>query len=372
MGSPERILLTSDTVGGVWTFAVDLTRGLLRRGKQVALATMGAALRPSQRAELERTPGITVFESVYKLEWMNEPWEDVARAGEWLLGLERRFAPDVIHLNQYAHGALPFRAPRVITGHSCVLSWWNGVHRQEAPAEWDRYRAEVTRGLRGAALVTAPTEAMLAALERHYGALPHKAVVPNGREWANARSVRKHPWIFTSGRLWDDAKNLAALEAIAPELPWPVFVAGDHRHPDGGVRPCAGCRFLGTQAARQMAWWMDRASIYALPARYEPFGLSILEAALAGCALVLGDIASLREVWGNSARFVPPDDRAALHRELRSLIDDPEIRLEIARDCRHRALQFSASRMVDGYLSAYANVARPSAGQALRHSQIRD
>ncbi len=32
-----------------------------------------------------------------------------------------------------------------------------------------------------------------------------------------------------------------------------------------------------------------------LPARYEPFGLSVLEAALSGCALVLGDIPSLRE-----------------------------------------------------------------------------
>ena len=66
----------------------------------------------------------------------------------------------------------------------------------------------------------------------------------------------------------------------------------------------------------QMARVVSRApSIYALPARYEPFGLSVLEAALSGCALVLGDIPSLREIWDGAALFVDPDDarRAAKH-----------------------------------------------------------
>jgi hypothetical protein len=47
-----------------------------------------------------------------------------------------------------------------------------------------------------------------------------------------------------------------------------------------------------------------------LPARYEPFGLSVLEAALSGCALVPGDIASLRGNWDGVAEFVCPDDAA--------------------------------------------------------------
>ena len=57
-----------------------------------------------------------------------------------------------------------------------------------------------------------------------------------------------------------------------------------------------------------------RAAIYALPAHYEPFGLSILEAAMSGCALVLGDIPSLREIWGDAAVFVHPDNRDAVAR----------------------------------------------------------
>src|SRR5690625_7216151 len=48
--------------------------------------------------------------------------------------------------------------------------------------------------------------------------------------------------------------------------------------------------------------WLRQASVFVMPSRYEPFGLSVLEAALSGCALILSDIqigrASCREsVW---------------------------------------------------------------------------
>ena len=48
--------------------------------------------------------------------------------------------------------------------------------------------------------------------------------------------------------------------------------------------------FAGQLTTAEVRNVINTASIYALPARYEPFGLSILEAALSGCALVLGDI----------------------------------------------------------------------------------
>src|SRR5690606_11601693 len=101
------------------------------------------------------------------------------RAGDWLLSLEREVRPDILHLNHYAHGDLPWRAPVLMVGHSCVLSWWQAVHREPAPAEWERYRNRVGDGLQGAALVVAPTHAMLAELDRHYGPLRASGVIAN-------------------------------------------------------------------------------------------------------------------------------------------------------------------------------------------------
>lgn len=113
---------------------------------------------------------------------------------------------------------------------------------------------------------------------------------------------------------------------------------------------------LGLLSTEELASWYAYAAIYALPARYEPFGLSVLEAALSGCALVLGDIASLREIWGDSAMFVPPDDGNAIAYAINTLIKDSSLRTAFAAKVRTRALEFTPQRMVAGYLEAYQDL----------------
>jgi glycogen(starch) synthase len=202
-------------------------------------------------------------------------------------------------------------------------------------------------------LVLAPTRAMLSVLERHYGRFSRSRVVPNGRDPRLFRPGVKAPFIFAMGRLWDEAKNVAMLDKVAPSLTWPVYIAGEDRNPTGGQVRYRAVRSLGGLGAPAVARWLARAAIYALPARYEPFGLSILEAGLAGCALVLGDIPSLREVWDDAAIFVPPDDADALAVILQALTQDTARRVEFATRARARALQLTPQRMLAGYLSVY-------------------
>ncbi|MFY0528349.1 glycosyltransferase family 4 protein [Archangium gephyra] len=339
-----------------------LCQALAEDGVRVELATLGAPLSPAQWVEARAVPGLTIHESSYQLEWMDEPWEDVRASGEWLLGLEARLAPDIIHLNGYCHGALPWRAPVLMVAHSCVLSWWEAVKGESAPGRYARYQQEVARGLRAAARVVAPSEAMLAAAERHYGPFRSTSVIANARRAESFLPGPKEPFVLAAGRLWDEAKNLAALDAVAPRLPFPVRVAGETQHPGGGSDARAHqVQPLGRLTPEELAGWMARAALYALPARYEPFGLSVLEAALAGCALVLGDIPSLREVWGDAARFVHPDDGDGLARTLTELMAEPAERERLAARARARALTFTPRRMAEAYLELYAALrARPS------------
>jgi glycosyltransferase involved in cell wall biosynthesis len=109
-----------------------------------------------------------------------------------------------------------------------------------------------------------------------------------------------------------------------------------------------------------MQSWYSRASIYALPAKYEPFGLSVLEAALSGCVLTLGDIPSLRENWDGAAIFVQPDDHDALRRALQILISDDETRFEFSVRAHTRALDFTPERMASRYLELYHTCAQSS------------
>lgn len=357
--APARVLLTADTVGGVWTYALELATQLAAQGTQVHLATMGAPVSAQQRLQARRVTGLQLHESGYRLEWMPDPWRDVEQASAWLLRLERTLRPEVVHLNQFAFGALPFEAPALLVAHSCVLSWWRAVHGTAAPPAWDRYRDTVAAGLSGAACVAAPTRAMADTLARNYAAGIRAVVLPNGRDAAGFAPAAKRPVILAAGRLWDEAKNLAALEAVAPCLPWPVQVAGATTGPDGRERHPRAVRALGVLAPPVLAREMARAAIYALPARYEPFGLSVLEAALSGCALVLGDLPSLRETWGPAALYVPPDDRRALREVLRALCADTPQRERLAAAAMARARRFSATRMAQATLSAYAGLRAP-------------
>jgi glycogen(starch) synthase len=319
---------------------------------------MGPPPSKSQRADAASVAGLDLYESPCALEWMDNPWSDVDAASARLLELERELRPDVIHLNGYSHAAIPWRAPILVVGHSCVLSWWRAVHGDDAPARTGEYAARVAAGLRAADLVVAPTNAMLAMLRHHYGFSAPSRVISNGREGgdAAARLAHKEPMVLTAGRLWDQAKNISAVVAAAAHVEWPVYVAGEPRSP-AGLNPCLdGVHCLGRLPPRELEAWMNRAAIYALPARYEPFGLSVLEAALAECALVLGDIESLRETWDGAAWFVRPDDSQALTGAIRTLAGDRERREDLARRAHARARLLTPERMADAYHHAYADL----------------
>jgi glycosyltransferase involved in cell wall biosynthesis len=351
-----KVLLTADTVGGVWSHTLELARALHERGLGVVVAAMGGLPTDTQRSDARSVRGLTLHAAPFRLPWMEEPWDDVARAGDWLLELAAASGCDLAHLSEPVFAALPWPVPTVAVGHSCVLSWFEAVRGEDAPVEWDRYRRAMATGLRAAGAVVAPSRAMLGALQRHYG-VRGGTVVANGRSPGRFAPGAKQPVVLTAGRLWDPAKNVALLAEVAPHLPWPVYAAGEARSPDGGDAPAAGAvHHLGALGQDAMAEQLARAAVYALPARYEPFGQTVLEAALAGCALVLGDIPSLRELWDGVALFVPPDDAAALRTALESLIRDPSLRGGLAMNARRRALARSPEQMARGYLRVYGRV----------------
>jgi glycosyltransferase involved in cell wall biosynthesis len=371
-----KILISTDTVGGVLTYTTDLAAALGTGGDEVVVATMGPRLRRAQREALPER----VHESDFRLEWMEDPWAEVAAAGEWLLRLEEDEQPDVVHLCSFAHGALPFEAPKVLVAHSDVLSWWRAVHGTEAPASWNRYREETSAGLEGADAVVAPTAAMLEELQRDHTLNPERTrIIPNGSPTpppSRATPSELHqilhqverkfdavreggPFVVGSGRFWDAAKNLAALDAAAAGLSWPVVVAGDLGE---GPEPRHTCS-TGVLDSAALAALRRQARIYAAPAVYEPFGLGILEAAGDRCALVLGDIPSLRELWEDAAIFVDPRDPLALHEVLACLIDAPKVRADLAGRAQARAAGYSIERTARAYRSLYETLRNREAGR---------
>lgn len=351
-----KVLMTADAVGGVWTYALELARALRKYDVEIVLAVMGPPPSEEQRHVVESLSNVQLVDRDYRLEWMESPWRDVAKAGEWLRELADRHRVDLVHVNGYAHAALDWHVPVLVVAHSCVCTWWEAVHGVPAPAEWDAYRDHIVAGLAAADMVIAPTAAFLRDLQRLHGRVARTRVIRNALPAPQMEVVSRDRIVFACGRAWDEAKNLTCLDDAAAELPCDVFVAGDWRGPDGRQRRFKSLHTLGTLPLPSVHSWMARAAIFAHPAVYEPFGLAVLEAAQRGCALVLSDVPTLRELWEGAAVFADGRNAQSFRKQLRSLLDDVERRESLAEAARERATGFRSDTMAQAYWQAYGEL----------------
>lgn len=353
-GRPGRILMTTTGQHAAWSHAVDLAGALGRCGLEVSLATLAQPPSNAQLEEALRHPNLQVYPSRFGASWSDDSWDEFERASEWLLRLEEHVEPDVVHLHAYPFGALRFQAPVVLEGHDCPVCRWHALRGDAASLPWERYRRAVTEALARSRMVVAPTGAALQELASLFGHLPPSRVIPLGRSPRRLQPLEKENLVLSAGCFGDEARDLGTLEGVAREIAWPVAVLVDGEVDEArSERPV---RLLENRSAERLASWYGRASIFALPCRYEPVGLSVLEAALAGCALVLGDVPALRELWQGAALFVDPADPADLKRALDLLISEPKGRRGLGQRARARALLLSPERRAASFLEAYAQV----------------
>ena len=353
---PHRVLMTADTLGGVWTYAIDLCRGLANYGVQVVVLSMGRFPDDHQSREASRLSNLTLVPTEYRLEWMRGCEADLARSGELLLALEQEFQPDIVHLNTYWHAALMLASPVLLAAHSCVPSWWAACRGTELPEEWSSYRSMVRKSVELSDILVASNAAYLREFQRLHGMAPRWRLIRNGRDPGAYRRGPKRTLVLAAGRVWDEAKNIRLLCEAAHGLSLPILVAGDATGPNGEAAPAKNVTLLGRLSPAELAKWMACAAIFVAPARYETSGLTVLEAAFSGCALVLGDIPILRELWDGAALFVNPSDPDELRSVLIDLSNQPSRSGELGAKAYARASHYSLARMARFYYQTYCSL----------------
>ena len=348
-----RLFATADSVGGVWSYALDLARELAPRGVRTTLAVLGPPPDAAQRAEAAAVAGLALIETGLSPEWLADSPDAVEAAGAALAATAREAGAEVVQLNGPALAAgARFAAPVLGVCHSCVATWWEAVRGGPLPSDL-AWRAALTgRGMAAADALVAPSAAFAEATARAYGVRP--AAVRNGRRPLPAAPPAPDAparFALTAGRLWDEGKNVVALDGAAARLGLPVLAAGPLAGPNGAAATLQHARALGRLAPDVLAGWLAHRPVFVSAALYEPFGLSVLEAAQAGCPLVLSDIATFRELWDGAAILVPARDEAAIAAAIVRAAGPEGAGLGEA--ARARAARYGAATMAEGVLAAY-------------------
>ena len=126
----RRLLLTTDAVGGVWTYSLDLARALSRAEDMVILlALMGPAPSADQLTEAAAVPGLQLIDTGLPLDWTAASEQEVRNSGEALAQPafeidgrpEGAMSPDSQVLGTYLHGV--FDTP----GACSALLRWAGL-----------------------------------------------------------------------------------------------------------------------------------------------------------------------------------------------------------------------------------------------------
>ncbi|MFZ6002801.1 MAG: glycosyltransferase family 4 protein [Actinomycetota bacterium] len=168
------------------------------------------------------------------------------------------------------------------------------------------------------------------------------------------------PTIFFLGR-HEPRKGLDVLLNALVDMPSDVrlWVGGDGPQ-TAELRARHGhdrrIEWLGRISDDERAARMRGCTVYCSPSvRGESFGMVLLEAMAAGCALVASDLDGHRNVAtdGQDALLVPVGDAEALAKALRRVLDDAGLRSELIEGGRRRADALSMTRLAENYTEIY-------------------
>ncbi len=254
------------------------------------------------------------------------------------------------------------RVPYVLTAHGSDVPGYN--------ADRFVYEHYFTKPLlhlilRNAALRVAPSRYLGRLLDANVG--PYGLLhIPNCIDTDHFTQRPKQKRILMTGRLLRRKGFQTVLQALQGiETDYEVHISGE-----GPMR--SELEALAKQVKAQVIFhgWLGKetaqlrelyetAAIYCLPSQRENASMALLEAMLAGAAVISSNDTGCVETIGDTGVLLPPGDVDAMRRALQELLEHPEKAAELGEKARSRVLeQYRLDAVADQYLAAFETVCR--------------
>lgn len=349
-------VISSLGAGGAERAMSELAAFLVAKGWDVALATFDSADTidfyplPSQvrRVHLARSgPTRSLFAKLAAN----------AGRGRALRSLIRREQPDVVLSFMETTNVLCLLATVGLRIPVVVAERIDPSMHVEVPRPWRTARRFLYRR---AAAVVAQTEAAADWLRHH--CRTQVDVIPNALRQLPRPATARAPLVLAIGRIQPQKGFDLLLDAFArihrrhPE--WRLAIVGD-----GDQRAALQARASSLGLGDHIEWpgrsneveaWYARASVVAVPSRFEGFPNVLLEAMAMGAAVVAADCRSgPREmvVPGENGLLVPVDDSAALAAALEQLLSDSALRARLGAAATDVRSRFGAEKILSMWMA---------------------
>ena len=161
--------------------------------------------------------------------------------------------------------------------------------------------------------------------------------------------------IVTSGRLARVKNHSLLLETMKMLADTHLVVIGDGELKDELKELTSSLSinnkviFVGEVNWNEAMALVKASDIFVFPSFHESMGMAMVEAMQLGLPVIASDIPALREVAGNAAIFIQPDEPEALARAVINIQNDPAMAKRMSRLSKESAANFSLQEMADAY-----------------------
>jgi len=372
MATKKRILLLNYEFpplgGGASPVSYDIAKGLSETGEfNIDVVTMGYKLLPAYE-KLNDSFRIYRVKSLRSRKEICHPWEQLT----YLLfgyfkcrSLLKRNYYDICH----THFIIPtgilsyilkkqFNLPFIVTAHGSDVIGYNSRFKMIYP-----FLVKVWKIiLDNAKVVISPSDFLRNKIVKVYPRLDRKKIIiiPNGIDIEKFRPQSKRKIIFSSGRLLRSKGFQHLIKAVSDEdIKWEVHIAGDgpmmNELKQLAERSKTKIIFHGwlDNNGKEYKDLLEQASIFCLLSKYESFGMVLLEAMLAGCAVITSNSSGCVEIINGSGLVVPPENDRTIEETINLLVLDRNRISSLGDEGRQRAIKFYDREIIARQYSKY-------------------